>query len=298
MEIRVLRYFLEVARENNITKAAALLHVSQPTLSRQLKDLENELGKKLFVRSNYSVRLTDEGMLLRKRAEDILDMVHKTTDEFKSLNEITGGDIRIGCAESENFKYFVHAAKSLKVKYPNIRYHLYSSATDSVTERLERGLLDFAIIVQSVDLPKYNYLSVPTNDTWGVLMRKDEPLADRAHIQLDDLIGKPLICSRQSLMEEMPKWAGDSLDKLHIAATYDLLFNASIMAREGFGYVLGFSNLVYTGRDSDLCFIPLKPSLESPMYIIWKKYQVFSPVASLFLEEIQNQFESGSFTSK
>lgn len=298
MEIRVLRYFLEVARESNITKAAALLHVSQPTLSRQLKDLENELGKKLFVRSNYSVRLTDEGMLLRKRAEDILDMVHKTTDEFKSLNEITGGDIRIGCAESENFKYFVHAAKSLKVKYPNIRYHLYSSATDSVTERLERGLLDFAIIVQSVDLPKYNYLSVPTNDTWGVLMRKDEPLAERAHIQLDDLIGKPLICSRQSLMEEMPKWAGDSLDKLHIAATYDLLFNASIMAREGFGYVLGFSNLVYTGRDSDLCFIPLKPSLESPMYIIWKKYQVFSPVASLFLEEIQNQFESGSFTSK
>ncbi|WP_102410810.1 LysR family transcriptional regulator [Beduinella massiliensis] len=298
MEIRVLRYFLEVAREGNITKAAAFLHISQPTLSRQLKDLEDELGKKLFVRSNYSIRLTDEGMLLRKRAEDILDMVDKTTDEFKSLDEITGGDIRIGCAESENFKYFVYAAKSLNAKYPNIRYHLYSSATDSVTDRLERGLLDFAIIVQSVDLSKYNYLSVPSNDIWGVLMRKDDPMAERAHIRLDDLIGKPLICSRQSLTEEMPKWLGEDLDKLNIVATYDLLFNASVMAREGLGYVLGFSNLIYTGKDSTLCFRPLEPPLESPMHIIWKKYQVFSPVASLFLEAIQKQFGIGKFDIK
>ena len=292
MEIRVLRYFLEVAREGNITKSAAFLHISQPTLSRQLKELEDELGKKLFVRSNYSVRLTDEGMLLRKRAEDILDMVDKTTKEFKSLDEIMGGDIRIGCAESENFKYVVHAAKALKAQYPNIRYHLYSSATDSVTERLDRGLLDFAIIVQSVDLSKYNYLSVPTNDTWGVLMRKDDPLTIREHIRLDDLIGKPIICSRQSLMEEMPKWLGDDLEKLNIIATYDLLFNASIMAREGFGYVLGFSDMIYTGKDSALCFRPLEPRLESPMHIIWKKYQVFSPAASLFLEEIQKQFQT------
>lgn len=291
MEIRVLRYFLEVAREGNITKSAAFLHISQPTLSRQLKELEDELGKKLFVRSNYSVRLTDEGMLLRKRAEDILDMVDKTTKEFKSLDEIMGGDIRIGCAESENFKYVVHAAKALKAQYPNIRYHLYSSATDSVTERLDRGLLDFAIIVQSVDLSKYNYLSVPTNDTWGVLMRKDDPLTIREHIRLDDLIGKPIICSRQSLMEEMPKWLGDDLEKLNIIATYDLLFNASIMAREGFGYVLGFSDMIYTGKDSALCFRPLEPPLESPTHIIWKKYQVFSPVALLFLEEIQKQFQ-------
>lgn len=292
MEIRVLRYFLEVAREGNITKSAAFLHISQPTLSRQLKDLEEELGKKLFVRSNYSVKLTDEGMLLRKRAEDILDMVDKTKEEFKSLNEITGGDIRIGCAESENFKYLVQAAQSLKAQYPNIRYHLYSSATDSVTERLDRGLLDFAIIVQSVDLSKYNYLTVPTNDTWGVLMRKSDPLAERERIRPDDLMGAPIICSRQSLTEEMPKWLGDDLDKLNIVATYDLLFNASIMAREGFGYVLGFSDLIYTGEDSALCFRPLEPPLESPMHIIWKKYQVFSPVVSIFLEDIQKQFQT------
>lgn len=290
MEIRVLRYFLEVAREGNITKAATYLHVSQPTLSRQLKDLEDELGKKLFVRSNYSIKLTDEGMLLRKRAEEILDMVDKTTGEFKSLNEIAGGDIRIGCAESENFKYILEAAEALREKYPNIRYHIYSSATDSIADRLEKGLLDFATIVQNVDLAKYNHLTVPTKDIWGLLMRKDSPLAQKDYIEAADLVTLPLICSRQSLSEEMPKWFGDVQSKLTVVATYDLLFNASIMVREGFGYALGFDEIINTGENSQLCFRPLKPALASPMHIIWKKYQVFSPVAALLLEEMQKRF--------
>ncbi|GAA0790662.1 hypothetical protein GCM10008910_00640 [Faecalicatena orotica] len=166
MEIRVLGYFLEAAREGNITKVAGRLHISQPTLSRQLKELEEELGKKLFIRSNYSIKLTDEGMLLRKRAEDILDMVAKTTDEFKSLDDINGGDIHIGCAESENIKYFSRIMKKIQEKYPRIRCHFYSSGTDAVNERIERGLLDFAIIVQEVDLSKYNYLKMPSSDTW------------------------------------------------------------------------------------------------------------------------------------
>ena len=177
MEIRVLRYFLEVAREGNITKSAAYLHISQPTLSRQLKELEEELGKKLFVRSNYSVKLTEEGMLLRKRAEDILDMVDKTTEEFRALDEINGGDIHIGCAESDGIKYVARAAKNLRKRYPNIRYHIYSSGTDAVNERLDRGLLDFAVIVQEVDLSRYNYLRLPVQDIWGVLMRKDDTLS-------------------------------------------------------------------------------------------------------------------------
>lgn len=290
MELRVLRYFLEVAREENITKAAGYLHVSQPTLSRQLKDLEEELGKKLFVRSNYSIKLTDEGMLLRKRAEDILDMVDKTTDEFKSLDDVSGGDIHIGCAESDGFKFFVQAAKDLQKEYPRIRYHFYSSGTDAVNERLDKGLLDFAIIVQEVDLSKYNYLKIPTMDSWGVIMRKDSPLAKRSHIHLDELYDLPLICSRQGLTEDMPRWFGELQDKLHIIATYDLLFNASVMVRERFGYALGFDGLVNTGVDSDLCFKPLEPALESPMYIIWKKYQVFTPIASILLRELQARF--------
>ncbi len=290
MEIRVLGYFLEAAREGNITKAAGRLHISQPTLSRQLKELEEELGKKLFIRSNYSIKLTDEGMLLRKRAEDILDMVAKTTDEFKSLDDINGGDIHIGCAESENIKYFSRIMKKIQEKYPRIRCHFYSSGTDAVNERIERGLLDFAIIVQEVDLSKYNYLKMPSSDTWGLIMRKDSPLAQKPFIQPADLLDHPLICSRQSMTEEMQKWLGEMLDKLNIIATYDLLFNASVMVREGPGYALGFDNIIYTGQESPLCFRPLNPALQSPMYIIWKKYQVFTPVASVLLEEMKKQF--------
>lgn len=289
MEIRVLRYFLEAAREGNITKAAGRLHISQPTLSRQLKELEEELGKKLFIRSNYSIKLTDEGMLLRKRAEDILDMVDKTTDEFKSLDDINGGDIHIGCAESDNIKYFSRIMKKIQEKYPRIRCHFYSSGTDAVNERIERGLLDFAIIVQEVDLSKYNYLKMPSSDTWGLIMRKDSPLAEKPFIQPEDLLDHPLICSRQSMTEEMQKWLGEMLDKLNIIATYDLLFNASVMVREGLGYALGFDNIIYTGQESPLCFRPLDPALQSPMYIIWKKYQVFTPVASVLLEEMKKQ---------
>ncbi len=292
MELRVLRYFLEVAREENVTHAAQRLHVSQPTLSRQIKELEDELGKKLFTRSNYSIKLTEEGMLLRKRAEDILEMADKTLEEFKSLDEINGGDIHIGCAESNGIAHVIRVIKSLQKKYPHIRYHFYSSGTDAVSERLDRGLLDVAVIIQEVDLSKYNYLKVPSSDRWGLIMRKDSPLAEHSCIHLNDLMNIPLILSRQAMREEMPRWFGETQDKLNIVATYDLLFNTSVMVREGFGYVLGFDGLVNTGPDSDICFRPLEPALESPMYIIWKKYQMFTPVASLLLEELKRNFGS------
>lgn len=290
MELRVLRYFLEVAREGNVTHAAQRLHISQPTLSRQIKELEEELGKKLFARSNYSVSLTEEGMLLRKRAEDILDMADKTIAEFQALDEINGGDIHIGCAESNGIAPFIRVIQSLQKQYPRIRYHFYSSGTDAVNERLDRGLLDFAIIIQEADLAKYNYLKMPSKDHWGVIMRKDHPLAERSCIHLHDLTEIPLILSRQAMREEMPRWFGEAQDKLNIVATYDLLFNTSVMVREGFGCVLGFEGLVYTGPDSDLCFRPLEPALESPMYIIWRKYQVFSPAATLLLEKLKEKF--------
>lgn len=290
MELRVLRYFLEVAREGNMTRAAERLHVSQPTLSRQLKELEEELGKKLFTRSNYSINLTEEGMLLRKRAEDILEITDKTVCELRSLDGLNGGDIRIGAAESNGISHFIHVLKELQEKYPRIRYHFYSSGTETVNERLDKGLLDFAIIVQEVDLSKYNSLRIPVKDRWGLLMRKDSPLAKKSSIELSDLLSLPLILSRQAMNEEMPKWFGEAQDKLNIVATYDLIYNTSIMVREGFGYVLGFDGLVDTGEESDLCFLPLSPALESPMYIIWKKYQVFSPVGELLLEELKKKF--------
>ena len=287
MELRVLRYFLAVAREGSVTHAAERLHISQPTLSKQIKELEAELGKKLFTRSSFSVRLTEEGMLLRKRAEEILDMVDKTADEFKALNEITGGDIRIGCAESDGIKHLARRIKVLQESYPRIRVHLYSGDTDDLAERLDRGLLDFVVISQEVNLSKYNYLKLPAIDTWGVIMRKDSPLAAKEAVQMEELLNLPIITSRQGIREDLPKWFTEKLDQLNIVATFNLAYNAGILAREGLGYVITFDKIISTGADSELCFRPLAPRLETPMYLIWKKYQVFSPVAELLLNEIK-----------
>lgn len=291
MELRVLRYFLAVAREQNMTRAAEQLHVTQPTLSKQLKQLEEEVGKKLFTRSNYSIQLTEEGILLRKRAEDILNMLDKTMEEFLSLDDLTGGDIYIGAAESESFCYFATIAKNLQSKYPNVKFHLYSGNTEVIAERLDRGLLDFAIIVQEVDLSKYNYIKIPASDTWGVIMRKDSPLANKEFIQVDELLGLPLLVSRQGLTEDYPKVFKEKLDQMHIVATFDLIYNASIMVRKGFGYALSFDRLIDTSDESDLCFRPLLPELKTNMYIIWKKYQIFSPISEKLLLEMQNFFK-------
>jgi len=293
MEIRVLRYFLEVAREESITRAAVRLHVSQPTLSKQLKDLEGELGKKLFVRTNYSVRLTEAGMLLRKRAEDILSMVDKTSDEFRFLEEDAGGDIHIGCAESDGIKYLARCVKSLHEKYPRIRYHLHSGSTVDIAGRLESGLFDFAFLVEPPNLSKYNYLEVPDTNTWGIVMRRDSPLARKTSICVDDLQGLDLICSAQAMQVDIPRWCGEKTDTLNLSATVNLPYNGSVFVREGLGYQLTFDKLVDTGSDSELCFRPLFPRLETKMYVVWKKYQVFTPVAELLLEEMKGKFENG-----
>ncbi len=290
MEIRVLRYFLEVAREGSVTRAAQRLHISQPTLSKQIKDLEAELGKKLFVRSSFSVRLTDEGMLLRRRAEDILDMVDKTADEFRALGQITGGDIHIGCAESDGIKHLARRIKAIQGQYPGIRVHLYSGDTDDLAERLDRGLLDFAVIAQAVDLSKYNYLELPGVDTWGVVMRKDSSLAQKETVCLDDLLDSPLIVSRQGIREDIPRLFGEMMDRLNIVATINLTYNGSILAKEGLGYVLTFDKLVDTSEQSELCFRPLIPRLETKLYIIWKKYQVFTPAAEVLLNELKEHY--------
>lgn len=273
-----------------MTRAAKYLHVTQPTLSKQIKQLEEEIGKKLFIRSNYSIKLTDEGLLLRKRAEDILSMVDKTMEEFQALDDITGGDIYIGAAESESFSYFATVAKDLQLQYPNVKFHLYSGNTEVIAERLDRGLLDFAIIVQEVDLSKYNYIKIPTSDTWGVIMRKDSPLAKKEYITIEDLIDLPLIVSRQGITEDYPKLFKEKLDQLHIVATFDLIYNASVMVKEGFGYALSFDKIVDTSENSELCFRVLKPELKTNMYIIWKKYQVFTPIAEKLLSKMQQHF--------
>ncbi len=287
MEIRVLRNFLEIAREENMTRAAERLHVSQPSLSKQMKELEAELGKKLFVRSSYSIRLTDEGILLRKRAEDLLSMADKITNEFRTMDDITGGDVFIGCAESHLIKYLARAVKRLNRRYPGIHYHITSGDTEQVTERLNRGLFDMAFIVEPPDLSKYMYLEVPKADTWGALMRKDCPLAEKEYVSIDDLLPYPVFCSEQSAKVDLPRWCGEKVDQLNILATFNLSNNGAVFVREGLGICLTFDRLIETTKDSDLCFRPITPKLHTKMYVIWKKYQVFTPVSHLLLDELK-----------
>ncbi|MCD8346751.1 MAG: LysR family transcriptional regulator [Lachnospiraceae bacterium] len=290
MELRVLRYFIEVAREGSITGAARTLHISQPTLSRQLKELEAELGCKLFVRGNYNVHLTEEGTLLRKRAEDILDMTDKTIEEFQSLNDVTGGDVRIGCAESWLIHHLAEAIQEFRQLYPGLRFHITSGDTRVVVNDLEQGLSDFAVIVEPPDLSKYNYLSLPGGDIWGLLMRTDNPLAQKTAICPEDLQGVPLITSPQSIRADLPRWCGEAVDQLNIIGTINLFYNGSVFVREGLGCLLVFDRLADVSPESGLCFRPLYPKLETKMYIIWKKYQVFTPIAEKLADLLKERF--------
>lgn len=294
MEIRVLRYFLTVAREGNITAAANYLHLTQPTLSRQIKDLEDELGQQLLIRKSRRVILTPEGMLLRKRAEEIISMVDKTEAEFSSMDNTISGDIYIGGGETQAIKLIANIMKELSNEYPGIRYHLYSGNAPDVTDRLDKGLLDFGLLIQPADLTKYDYLNLPEKDSWGVIMRQDSPLAEKEYIEKEDLLKLPLICSRQVVQlkgygNQFAEWFGEDYKKLNIVTTFNLIYNATIMVETGLGYAITIDKLINT-KDSSLCFRPLKPKLESRLNIIWKKYQVFSPAAELFLQRLREEF--------
>lgn len=292
MEIQVLRNFLAVAREGNITNAANHIHIAQPSLSRQIKNLEKELGQQLFVRGSHSVSLTPEGMILRKRAEDVIAMVDKIEDEFYTMGDSVSGDIHIGAGETYIFRYIVDILKNLQKDYPNIHYHLYSGNAAEVTERLDKGLLDFGLLMQPADITKYDYFNLPKKDIWGVVMRRDSVLAEKEMIRCQDLEGLPLICSRQSIqaMEKntFVEWFGGKLEQMNIIATFSLVYNAALMVQQGLGYMITVDNLVNTAVNPDLCFRPLSPKLEAGLTIVWKKYQYFSSAADLFLERLRN----------
>ncbi len=297
MELRVLRYFLAVAREGNITAAANFLHLTQPTLSRQIKDLEEELGLQLLIRKSHRVTLTSEGMLLRKRAEEIISMVDKTKSEFSSMEGTISGDIYIGGGETQAIRDIAEIIRDLRLSCPGVHCHLYSGNEEEVTERLDKGLLDFGILIQPADISKYNYINLPGRDIWGVIMRKDSPLSSKKQIEKNDLMELPLICSRQAISAHLSgnkfaDWFGDDFDKLDIVTTFNLVYNAAVMVKAGVGYALSLDNLADTSADSDLCFRPLYPRLESGLNLIWKKYQIFSPAADLFLKEVQDRFQT------
>jgi hypothetical protein fulcA4_05085 len=287
MELRVLRYFLEVAREENITAAAESLHITQPTLSKQLMDLEDELGKKLFIRGKRRITLTEDGMLLRKRASEIIELVEKTETDLQKNDELVVGDIYIGAAETDGIKLIAKLCKNLQDKYPNIHYHLFSGNSEDVLEKLDKGLIDFAILFEPSDFKKYNHIKLPVYNNWGLLMKKDNPLAKLEYIKPKDILNIPLIFSKQALdNNELTGWFGHNVEKLNIVATYNLIYNASFFVEEGFGSALTLDNLV---NNPNLCFKPLEPNLKSNLVMAWKKYQVFSKASQIFLDELQKE---------
>lgn len=290
MEIRTLRYFLEAAREENMSKAAERMHISQSALSKQLKGLEEELGKKLFVRHSFSIELTEEGMLLRKRAEDLLSMADKITAEFASMDDIIGGNIYFGCAESYKLRHLAALIKRFKKQYPGFHYHITSGDTEQVTEKLDKGLLDFAVLVERPDYAKYNVVKMPESDRWGLVMPAGCALAQKDCITFEDLLGLPLFCSGQGWHADLPLWCGERINELTLEGLFRLSYNVSVFTREGLGYLLTFEHLVNTSSESGLVFRPLYPELTTDMFIIWKKHQVFTPIAERFINELQKEF--------
>lgn len=291
MELRVLRYFLAVAREQSIVRAAESLHLSQPTLSTQIRALEEELGRQLLIRGTKGTRkvtLTEEGMILRKRAEEILNLVQKTEREISLSDETIVGDVYIGTGETDAVRFLARAARELYQTYPGIRYHISSGNAAFVSEQLDKGLIDFGVVFGNVDHTKYHSIELPFKDVWGVLMKRDSPLAARETIHPEDLWDKPLIISGQEDSKAtLAAWIGKELSELEITATYNLLFNASLMVEEGLGYAIGLDKIINTSGDSKLSFRPLAPEREAGMHIVWKKYQVFSKASGKFIEKLK-----------
>ncbi len=288
MELRELKYFLAVAREQSISKAAEALFVTQPNLSRQMQNLEKEIGKTLFIRGTKKITLTETGRLLRKRAEEIIQLYDQTEAELTAPTTDISGDIYIGGGESYVMGLIAKAAREVRKDHPDVKYRLFSGDSATVSERLDKGLIDFGIFIEPFDLSKYDFLRLPLCDTWGVLMRKDSPLAEKEFITPEDLWDKPLIRSQQSLGKSaVTDWFQRSTEELNIVATYNLLYNASLLVEQGLGYAVGLDKIINTSGDSRLCFRPLYPTLISHLDIAWKKYQVFPKCAEIFLKRLQ-----------
>ena len=289
MELRVLRYFVQVARDESITRAANALHISQPTLSKQIKDLEAELGVKLFHRTNYSVRLTEDGIRLRLRAEDLLAMADQTMNEFIRKDRSVSGELRIGAAEGEAVRTLGSTMKKLAQQYPDIVYHMYAGDTEALKEKLDSGFLDFLLVCEEPDLVRYQALTLPVDDLWGLVMKADDPMAAKDSVTFEDIADLPLIVARQALHQDLAHLFGAAAHRLHFAATYDLAHNASLLAQEGFGYLLTFDHLVDLSERSGLVFRPIAPELRTRSHLLYRRYQIFSPAAEVFLNALENE---------
>lgn len=288
MELRVLRYFLAVTEERSITGAAEYLRISQPSLSRQLRQLEEHLGHRLFDRGSRTITLTDEGELLRERAREIIALADRTAMEIASMDEPVGGPVYLGCGETDAMRILARAARRVRERWPQVRFHLYSGNAEDLGDRLDSGFLDFAVLIEPADVSKYDYVRIPVTDVWGVLMRRDHPLAERPAVSSEDLEGLPLLVSRQMRAGgEFAGWRGNAPKRFNVVGTYNLPNNAALMVSEGVGCALCLDRIVNTGADSDLTFRPLTPRFESGLDLVWRTNRTFSRAARAFLDELR-----------
>ena len=282
MELRVLNYFLAVAREENFTKAANMLHVTQQTLSRQIADLEQELGVKLFVRSNHNIVLTEDGMILKRRAQEILSLADKTKRDFIKKEEALSGTISIGSGEFRSTEYLAKIIAEFRKKYPNVKYEIYSGNANNIRDYIERGFLDMGLMSEPVDMRKYNFVNMPVKEQWGVFAPSDSSLAEKESIRPEDLAGMSVVTATGDFNQSrIGKWLGDYKDRVDIAAAANLPYNEAVLAKENIGVMLSISlNCTY----ENLRFIPLQPVLEISTVLGWKKDQIFSATVSAFMD--------------
>lgn len=296
MELRELKYFLEIARHNNISRAAETLYVTQPSLSRQMQNLEKEIGKPLFIRGSKKITLTETGVLLRKRAEELMELYEKTSAELSASENGICGEIHVGCGESHALITVAQAAKSLAAEFPNIKLSFFSADTEDVLEKLDKGLIDFGVLVLPANIYKYEHITLPEKDVWGVLMRKDSPLAKKEAVSPEDLYDKPIIRSRHSIANSfMDDWFGTDRQQLNTVATYNLIYNASLLVKAGMGYAIGLDKIINTSDESELTFRPLSPPVETSLAFVWKRNQVFSDAAKKFMEVLKKHIGEKTF---
>lgn len=292
MEIRTLKYFLTIAREESILGAAEYLHITQPTLSRQMKDLEERLGKQLFLRGKRKITLTKDGMLLRRRAEEIISLVERTETEVMADEELLTGNIGIGVTETNGMRFIAKTINTMQKEHPYVKFHIFSGTADEIRDQINTGNIDFGIVIEPINLTEFDYIKLPIHNVWGVLMKSDSPLAQLEKITVEDLRDRPLLCSSQSMVKnEISGWIAGNERKLNIVGTYNLPLNASLIVEESNCYALCLDNIINVSGTSKLCYRLLEPKLEANVVIIWKKYQILSKITEYFLETIQNKIK-------
>lgn len=293
MDLRVLNYFLTIAKEGNITRAADLLHITQPTLSRQLKDMEDELGVSLFIRGNRQITLTDAGMLFQQRAGELVTLLEKTQRDLADQRNMVGGTISIGCVETTASKMLPQVLSAFAAQHPMVQYDLYSANGDDIKEKLDRGEIDLGVLLEPVEAAKYDYFRLPIQDIWGIVIRRDDPAAKQGFIPLEDVSKLPLILPRREIVQdEIASWFGVDRSRLNIFATHNLLTNATLLAEAGLGYPVCVQG-AYTIRETEkVCFVPIVPERTTGHVLAWKKNRIFTTATSLFIEHIKNTIKA------